>query len=197
VADKEAHIDRVEHVRRGKEPVDLLRRETHARHAGVELQHGGQLAATRPGLRRPQLDLVERIEYGYRAQCRTFRLVAGKQAVEHEYVRFAPDMGNKGGRFAEQGDAEVAAAFVDEASRDQRRAQAIAVSLDHARDLRGAHLLPDQAIIRRQRAQIDGQCAPAVTKPPAPCPVLKVYRRSFQTSCQRGAYIVIFYLVIA
>jgi hypothetical protein len=136
----------------------LLRRNAKARHAGIELQRGGQIATKSLGRLGPGVDLLERIEHGDNAGFCANAFATRQQAIEHIESGIFCQMRAQDQRLAEMGHEEIAAAFIKESLCNLLGPEPIGIGLDH-RAHGAAGNLAQTGVIGADRTKIDSQHA--------------------------------------
>ncbi len=158
VADEQLHIQPRQPVGGLGQGLKLLGAQAQAVHARIQMQAAGQgrigmaargvvfqLAGAVQDWDKPRLDQPPR-----RTGDRAIQDVDHRGPVRSEH-------GPQGLAFLQPSHMKTARALGPETPRDGRRAQAIAVGLDHRRNLSPARLGAEQAVIGRQGVQVDGQ----------------------------------------
>ncbi|TWH28638.1 hypothetical protein L611_000400000740 [Aminobacter sp. J15] len=137
----------------------LFRSDAEARHAGVELQNDGKLAAELDRRVAPALQLLQGIGDWSGVDTSAKPFIAWLEAIQHVEACVIRKCGAQLNRFDEFGDEEVAAAFFEKGGRHLAGAKAVGVCLDHAGGASRRHLTRDQRIVPAQRLKVDRQMA--------------------------------------
>ncbi len=129
--------------------------QAEAVHAGVDVDRRRRIAAGRPAMLRPFVDLGHRAEDGTQVECAIDARGAGQQAVQHVDHRITGSGAHPPG-FRQMGDEEGAAARLPERRHGPLDADAVGVRLDD-RGRVGPGAVAQEPPVRRERIEVDGE----------------------------------------
>jgi hypothetical protein len=157
----------VAHHQHGLEPVaprgirqqriHIARRQSHARHAGIELQRGRQAAAMRAAGSAPVGNLGRVVQHRNQAGFDEFGGGAGRRAVQHIDRAGVGQHLAQAHAFFQVGGEEHAAALERQRRRNVRHAQAIRIGFEDRGAGGRAGSLTQEAVIGAHRRQVDRQ----------------------------------------
>jgi hypothetical protein len=158
VADDQLERQPPQSIRIGRQRLRLFRSQAQPVHAGVDVERGDRgLAARRvPG---EALDLLQAVQDRHElggAQPLGRGLRAAVEHIDHRWPGPA-ETGAQGFALLDARHEEAPRALRPQPPRHRDRAQAVAVRLDHRRDLGGPCLAHQDGVVVRECVQVDGQ----------------------------------------